>query len=136
MKSKSYAPGKKIWLNSKYIKTKRNCKQEVKFFWFFKVLYAIKKQADKLELSEKWRIHNVFHISPLKQDITSKGQVKTAIELNKGKKKESEVEAICDNAVYAKETKDHLPDLYYLVSCKDYSEEENTWKPVLAIQHL
>ena len=28
----SYAPGDKVWLNSKYIKTKRKCKVEFKFF--------------------------------------------------------------------------------------------------------
>ena len=32
VKPKSYAPGDKVWLNSKYIKTKRNCKFETKFF--------------------------------------------------------------------------------------------------------
>ncbi len=31
VKSRSYAPGKKVWLNSKYIKTKRNKKLENKF---------------------------------------------------------------------------------------------------------
>ena len=31
----SYAPGNKIWLNNKYIKTKRNWKLEVKFFKLF-----------------------------------------------------------------------------------------------------
>ncbi len=32
VKSCSYAPGEKVWLNSKYIKTKRNKKLERKFF--------------------------------------------------------------------------------------------------------
>ncbi len=32
VKSCSYAPGAKVWLNSKYIKTKRNKKLESKFF--------------------------------------------------------------------------------------------------------
>ena len=31
-KPKSYVPGDKIWLNSKYIKTKQNSKLEFKFF--------------------------------------------------------------------------------------------------------
>ena len=32
VKPRSYAPGDKVWLNSKYIKTKRNRKLEAKFF--------------------------------------------------------------------------------------------------------
>ncbi len=32
VKSRSYAPGKKVWLNRKYIKTKRNKKLKSKFF--------------------------------------------------------------------------------------------------------
>ena len=32
VKSRSYAPGEKVWLNSKYIKIKRNKKLESKFF--------------------------------------------------------------------------------------------------------
>ena len=32
VKPKSYAPGDKVWLNSKYIKTKQNRKLEAKFF--------------------------------------------------------------------------------------------------------
>lgn len=32
VKPRSYAPGKKVWLNSKFIKTKRNRKLKAKFF--------------------------------------------------------------------------------------------------------
>ena len=46
----SYAPGEKIWLNSKFIKTRRNRKLEAKFFGPFQVLHPVKKQAYKLEL--------------------------------------------------------------------------------------
>ena len=47
------------------------------------------------------------------------------------------MEAIRDSTVYAKELKSgHLPVLYYLISYKGYLEEENTWEPVSAIQHL
>ncbi len=65
-KDRSYAPGEKVWLNSKYIKTKRNRKLEPKFFGPFRVLHLVGKQAYKLELSKKWKIHNVFHMSLLK----------------------------------------------------------------------
>ena len=45
MKLKSYAFSEKVWLNSKYLKTKQNCKLEVKFFRFFKVLQLVGKQV-------------------------------------------------------------------------------------------
>ena len=53
VKLKSYAPEDKIWLNSKYIKTKQNRKLETKFFRRFWVLNPIGKQAYKLELPKK-----------------------------------------------------------------------------------
>ena len=40
VKSRSYAPGKKVLLNSKYIKTKRNKKLESKFFGLLQVFYV------------------------------------------------------------------------------------------------
>ena len=47
---RSYVPGEKVWLNSKYIKTKRNQKLEAKFFGSFRVLQPVGNQAYKLEL--------------------------------------------------------------------------------------
>ncbi len=41
VKSRSNALGKKVWLNSKYIKTKRKKKLESKFFGPFRVLHAV-----------------------------------------------------------------------------------------------
>ena len=64
-KPRSYSPGEKVWLNSKYIKTKRNRKLEAKFFSPFRVLHRGSKQAYKLELPKKWSIHEVFHMSLL-----------------------------------------------------------------------
>ena len=101
----SYVPGEKVWLNSKYIKTKRNRKLEAKFFGPFRMLYPVEKQAYKLELLEKWRIHDVFYVSLLEQDTTKKGRVDNETELdaddNSG---EYEVEAIWDGAVYARKS--------------------------------
>lgn len=46
IKLRSYVPGKKIWLNSKY-------KLENKFFGLFQVLHPVDKQAYKLKLPAK-----------------------------------------------------------------------------------
>ena len=52
-KPRSYAPSEKIWLNSKYIKTKCNQKLEAKFFGFFRVLHPVGSQTYKLELPKR-----------------------------------------------------------------------------------
>ena len=62
VKPRSNAFNDKVWLNSKYIKTKQNRKLKAKFFEPFQVLHLIGKQAYKLKLLRKWRIHDVFHV--------------------------------------------------------------------------
>ncbi len=135
--------GKNVWLNSKYIKTKRKKKLKSKFFGPFRVFYTVGKQAYKLELSTKWKIHDVFHVSLLEQDTIRKGQVDKAIpepdkefEFEAGDNKEYEVKAIIDSMVYGQQANDQMPGLYYLVSWKSYPEEENTWEPSSAVIYL
>ena len=138
VKPRSYAPGEKVWLNSKYIKTKRNRKLEAKFFGPFRVLHPVGKQAYKLELPKKWKIHDIFHVSLLEQDSTKKERDDNAAELDANDDNgEYKVEAIWNSAVYARESESgHLPGLYYLVFWKRYLEEENTWEPASVVQHL
>ena len=127
VKPNSYAPGDKVWLNSKYIKTKQNRKLEAKFFGPFRVLHLVGKQVYKLELLMKWKIYNIFHMSLLEQDSTRKERVKKVSELDAGNNSEEyKIEAIWDSAVYARELEGHLPGFYYLVAWKSYPKEENT----------
>ena len=65
VKPQTYSPIEKVWLNSKYIKTKRKRKLKAKFFGPFRVLHPIGKQAYKLELLRNWRIHDIFYLSLL-----------------------------------------------------------------------
>ena len=53
VKPQSYAPGVKVWLSSKHLKTKRNRKLEAKFLGLFGMLHPVGKQAYKLELPKK-----------------------------------------------------------------------------------
>ena len=117
VKSQSYASGKKVWLNSKYIKTKHNQKLKVKFFGPFQVLYLVGKQAYKLEFFKKWRIYDVFYVWLLKQDTTKKERDDNIAERDTGDdSREYKVEAIWDNAIYVRESEPgHLLSLYYLV---------------------
>ena len=133
-----YTPSNKVWLNAKYIKTKCNWKLEAKFFGPFQLFYLVGKQAYKLELPRKWKIHDVFYISLLEQDIIRKERVNenNVAELDTGDNegREYKVKAIRDEAIYAKKSKlSHIPRFYYLVSEKGYPEEENTWEPTLAV---
>ena len=128
-------------MNSKYIKTKQNQKLKAKFFGPFQILYPVGKQAYKLDLSTKWKIHDVFHVSLLEQDITRKRRInelfpEPAPEFNAGNDKEYEVEAIKDSAVYAKKAEGHLPGLYYLIFWKGYPEKKSTWEPSSAVMHF
>ena len=66
MKPRNYASNGKLWLNSKYIKTKYHWKLEAKFFGLFQVLHLVEKQAYKFKQSKKWKIHDIFHMSLLK----------------------------------------------------------------------
>ena len=139
VKPQNYAPGNKVWLSSKYLKIKRNCKLEAKFLSIFRVLHPVGKQAYKLKLPKKWRIHDVFHVSLLEQDITKKKRVNDTqldFESKASNNKKYEVNSIWDSAVYAKELAGQLPELYYLVLWKEYPEKKNTWEPALTIQHL
>ena len=42
---RSYAPGDKIWLNSKYIKIKQNQKLKAKFFELFRSFTSFRQQS-------------------------------------------------------------------------------------------
>ena len=129
VKPRSYALGEKVWLNSKYIKTKCNRKLKAKFFGPFQVLHPIGNQAYKLELPKKWRIHDIFHVSLLEQDSIKKGRVdNNETKLDAGNNsREYKIEAFRDSTVYTRESEScHLPGLYDLISWKKCPEEKNT----------
>lgn len=76
VKLKSYIFGNIHWLNNKYMKIKQNWQLKAKFFNLFRVLDLVKNQ---LELSKKWKIHNVFYILLVMSYSTRKRQVDKTI---------------------------------------------------------
>lgn len=142
IKPKSYTLGDKIWMNSKYIRVEENWKLNAKFFKPFLVLYLVEKQVYKLKLPKRQRIHDVFYMSPMEQDITKKKWVDKAtfqlkFDNKKTKSDNYEVDAICNSAVHTKGSdRDLLPGFHYMLVQKNYRTEENTSKPTSVIQHL
>ena len=67
-KSRDYKVDDLIWLNTKYLKTKRNRKLKFKNFDPFLITNVIGLQFYRLELPSDWRIHNVFHVFLLEKD--------------------------------------------------------------------
>ena len=89
-----------------------------------------------------WKIHDIFHVSPLEQDITRKkwvDKIMSRLEIkNDSGSKEYKVKAFCNRKFYATEfdNSHYLPGFYYLILWKGYPKEKNTWKPILAMLHL
>ena len=71
------------------------------------MLHPVGKQAYKLELPKKWKIHDVFHVLLLEQDTMKKGQVKDTqldFEFKAGDDKEYEVDSIRNSTVYVRKS--------------------------------
>jgi len=61
-----YKIGDMVMLNAKNIRTKRPSKKLApKLYGPFKILEQREELAYKLELSERWKVHTVFHVSLL-----------------------------------------------------------------------
>lgn len=98
------------------------------------------KASLQAQIIKKWKIYDVFYILLLEQNTFRKKQVDKKVRLiefdTSNNNKEYKIETIQDSTIYTKESKSHLPRLYYLVSWKDYFKKKNTWEPYLVIQHL
>ena len=92
------------------------------------MLHPISKQVYKLKLPKKWRIHNAFYISLLKQNITKKRQVNNKqLEFKAGNNEKYKVDSIENRVVYTRESATkQLSRLYYLVLWKGYLKNKNT----------
>ena len=72
--------GDLVMLNGKNIRTKRPTKKLApKFYGPFKILEKIGTRSYRLELDQRWRIHNVFHVSLLEPYKSSSDPQRTQL---------------------------------------------------------
>jgi ribosomal protein L21E len=126
--SRQYQPGDRVYLDASKIKTTRASKKlNAKFHGPFKIIYAVRKSAYKLELPTGWGIHDVFHESKLKP----------AHELQFPKQKETRPqpppEIIDGNEEHEVEevqgVRNKQGKKQFLVKWKGLPQEESSWEP-------
>lgn len=83
-------------------------------------------QAYELELPQRWKIHDVFHVSVLER-YRRDGSVQPP---PPAELLDVEVEYEVDRILDHRQTKGQGPNAYeYLVQWTGYSDEHNTWEP-------
>jgi len=131
--------GDLVMLNAKNIRTKRPTKKlSPRMHGPFKVLEVEKgEQAFKLEISLRWKIHPIFHVSLLEPYRTSaregREQPPRVPEDIEGDL-EWEVERIVKSEVITYTRKvgrrnQEFKELRYFIKWKGCAEDENTWEP-------
>ena len=135
-------------VNDKNIRIKRNKKLEWKFFDSFKILNEIETQTYRINISRRWRIHNVFHVSLFEKmkfkkkervSLQSTYQSKDiAIDENEITKKIYDVETIENNRIFKEDQVSNKSynesNLYYLIRWENY--EKRIWEFVSMIKHF
>jgi len=130
--------GDLVILNAKNIRTKRPSKKlSPKLYGRFKVLEKKASRAYKLEISPRWKIHPVFHVSLLEPYRAShrpnREQAQRDPEEIEGDL-ELEVEWIVKSEIisYTRKVRGRnkpMKELRYFVKWQGCAEDENTWEP-------
>jgi len=136
--------GDLVMLNAKNIRTKRPSKKLApKLYGHFKILEQRGELAYKLEISDRWKIQGVFHVSLLEPYQTStrpaREQPPMTPEVIDGDL-EWEVEKIVKRERISYERRvrgstKSFEELGYFVKWKECSEDENTWEPPEDLEH-
>ena len=140
-----YQVGDQVMLNAKNIRTRRPTKKLApKLYGPFRILAKVGTRSYRLELQDRWRIHNVFHASLLEphraNPFSQRPQSRPLPEEVDGEL-EYEVERILPSEV--RTTRRHqgnrhrnIRTLHFLVKWKGYPEDECTWEPGQSLEGI
>ena len=130
--------GDLVMLNAKNIRTKRPMKKlSTKLYGPFKVLEVKKgEQAFKLEISPRWKIHPLFHVSllePYRASVRAEREQPPRAPEDIEGELEWEVKRIVKSEVITYTRKvgrrnRTFKELRYFVKWKGCTEDENTWE--------
>ena len=129
-----YQVGDKVWLDGRDIRTMRPTKKlDDKWYGPFEIERIINRNACRLKLPPRFRIHPTFHVSKLRRSLpdTIPGRQTPPVPpppVLKDGAVEYEVERIDDSRV-------QRGRLQYLVKWKGYPPSENTWESTSAVRN-
>ena len=134
------ALGDLVMLNAKNILTKRPTKkQSPKLYEPFKVIEQRGNLAFKQEISPRWKIHPIFHVSLFEpyrhSNRPGREQPSREPEVIDGDL-EWEVECIVKSEIitYVRRRR-RMQDIRYFVKWAGCSEDENTWEPPESLEN-
>ena len=134
------AVGDLVMLNAKNIGTKRTTKKlSPKLYGPFKVMETRGNRAFKLEISARWKIHPILHVSLLEQNRHSNhpGREPPPREPEEiDGDLEWEVERIVKSEIITHvRRRCRMQEIRYFVKWAGYSEDENTWEPPESLEN-
>jgi hypothetical protein len=131
-KDVTFQIGQKVWLSLRNIHTDRPAR---KFDWRnigpCRIIDKIGKIAYQLELPAGLRIHDVFHVSLLREHRQRKGERTPSPQPIRLKADESKREFVVGEIV---DSRVQGNKLQYRVRWKGYQEDEDTWEPALGLK--
>ena len=132
-REKEFAVGDRVLLNTKNIELMHSGpsrKLQARFVGPFRIRARIGPVAYRLQLPQGWRIHNVFHVSLLREFITTADYGERELEAPPpdlvDDEEEYEVERVID---HRERRQGRRTFLEYLVKWRGYGMEEALWLP-------
>jgi hypothetical protein len=130
-RDEQFVVGERVYLDTSDITFTEGSKKLLpKFIGPFKVLKVVSKVAYQIELPDKFRQHNVFHVSKLKRTVET-NRFPTRVQVDRPEPEVQidgedawEVERIIDKRVTKRGR------VQYLVKWVGYPDHENSWEPI------